>query len=93
MIVKRSMFAAAMVLVCIAALPSVAWAQSAFAGVVRDTSGAVMPGVTVEAASAVLIEKVRVGGHRRRRRLSHRRPAARVYIVTFSLTGFKTQTS
>ncbi len=40
-------------------LPSVAFAQASIAGVVRDTSGAVLPGVTVEAASPVLIEKVR----------------------------------
>ena len=39
--------------------PSVAFAQASIAGVVRDTSGAVLPGVTVEAASPVLIEKVR----------------------------------
>ena len=38
-------------------LPAAASAQSAFSGVVRDTSGAVLPGVTVEAASPVLIEK------------------------------------
>src|SRR4030095_1802979 len=44
-------------------LPGVASAQqgtaSGIAGVVRDTSGAVLPGVTVEAASPALIEKVR----------------------------------
>ncbi len=40
-------------------LPAVARAQSAIAGVVKDPSGAVMPGVTVEAASPALIEKVR----------------------------------
>ena len=34
-------------------------AQASIAGVVRDTSGAVLPGVTVEAASPALIEKVR----------------------------------
>ena len=39
--------------------PAVARAQSAIAGVVKDTTGAVMPGVTVEAASPALIEKVR----------------------------------
>ena len=44
MTLKRSMFAAALVLLSLAALPSVAWAQSAFAGVVRDTSGAVHAG-------------------------------------------------
>ena len=38
---------------------SVALAQASIAGVVRDASGAVLPGVTVEAASPALIEKVR----------------------------------
>ena len=46
------------------ALSGVAWAQTtstgSIAGVVKDTSGAVMPGVTVEAASPALIDKVRV---------------------------------
>ena len=41
------------------ALPATARAQSAFAGVVKDATGAVLPGVTVEAASPALIEKVR----------------------------------
>lgn len=44
-------------------LPAVAWAQSAttgaIAGEVRDATGAVLPGATVEAASTALIEKVR----------------------------------
>ena len=40
-------------------LPGVVSAQSTIAGVVKDTSGAILPGVTVEAASPVLIEKVR----------------------------------
>ena len=44
-------------------LPTGAWAQTSdsatMAGVVKDTSGAVMPGVTVEAASPALIDKVR----------------------------------
>ena len=40
-------------------LSSAAYAQSAIVGVVKDTSGAAMPGVTVEAASDVLIEKVK----------------------------------
>ena len=39
--------------------PAMAYAQSAIVGSVKDTSGAVLPGVTVEAASDVLIEKVR----------------------------------
>ena len=39
--------------------PNPALAQSAIAGVVKDTTGAVLPGVTVEASSPALIEKVR----------------------------------
>ena len=40
-------------------LPVVASAQATISGVVRDASGAVLPGVTVEASSPALIEKVR----------------------------------
>ena len=39
--------------------PALAHAQATITGVVKDTSGAVLPGVTVEAASPALIEKVR----------------------------------
>ena len=39
--------------------PGIAFAQSSIAGVAKDTSGAVLPGVTVEASSDVLIENVR----------------------------------
>ena len=45
--------------VLVAAAPARAQGTSAIAGVVRDTSGAVLPGVTVEASSPALIEKVR----------------------------------
>ena len=47
----------------ILAIPTTARAQSAFTGVVKDTSGAVLPGVTVEVASPVLIEKTRSDRH------------------------------
>src|SRR5579864_7056971 len=40
-------------------IPSVAHAQASINGTVTDTSGAVLPGVTVEASSPALIEKVR----------------------------------
>src|SRR6478672_8051331 len=69
---------------------SAAHAQSAIAGVVRDASGAVLPGVSVEAASPVLIEGSRsvvtdaAGGYR----IENLRPGE--YVVTFSLTGFRT---
>ena len=71
-------------------LPSVAFAQASIAGVVRDTSGAVLPGVTVEAASPVLIEKVRttVTDGNGRYQLVDLRPGS--YSVTVSLPGFNT---
>ena len=40
-------------------LPSIAAAQAVLTGTVRDASGGVLPGVTVEASSPALIEKVR----------------------------------
>ena len=65
-------------------------AQASIAGVVRDASGAVLPGVTVEAASPALIEKVRTvmtdgAGQYRIEQLR-----TGTYTVTFSLTGFST---
>src|ERR1700680_4523384 len=71
-------------------LPGAAWAQSGMAGVVKDTSGAVLPGVTVEAASPALIEKVRtvVSDGQGEYRIVDLRPGS--YIVTFRLAGFAT---
>ena len=78
------------VLACLVALPSLAHAQSAIAGVVRDASGGVLPGVTVEAASPALIEKTRAATSdgEGRYTIVDLRPG--VYTVTFSLTGFST---
>src|SRR6266487_1119099 len=69
-------------------LPAAASAQSAFAGLVRDTSGAVLPGVTVEASSPVLIEKVRsvITDGSGQYRIIDLRPGS--YTITFTLTGF-----
>ncbi|HKB12448.1 MAG TPA: carboxypeptidase regulatory-like domain-containing protein, partial [Vicinamibacterales bacterium] len=71
-------------------LPAAASAQSTIAGVVKDTSGAVLPGVTVEAASPVLIEKSRsvVTDGEGRYSIVSLRPGT--YEVTFTLTGFNT---
>lgn len=65
-------------------------AQSAISGAVRDTSGAVMPGVSVEVASPVLIEKVRaaVTDEQGRFTIIDLRPGT--YTVTFTLEGFNT---
>jgi len=40
-------------------LPAAAFGQASITGVVKDSSGSVLPGVTVEAASPALIEKAR----------------------------------
>lgn len=50
--------------------------QASITGIVRDASGAVLPGATVEASSDVLIEKVRAGDHRRDRPVPDHGPAA-----------------
>ena len=87
--IRRGWIFAAVAL-AVLALPSLARAQSAINGIVRDTSGAVLPGVTVEASSDALIEKTRAvttdGGGRYQ--IVDLRPG--VYIVTFSLPGFST---
>jgi hypothetical protein len=81
--------ARAAVVVAVLLLPSLVSAQE-LAGTVRDSSGAVLPGVTVEAASPVLIEKVRTtttdgtGQYR----IPNLRPGT--YTVTFALPGFTT---
>ena len=74
----------------IALLPAGAYAQSAIAGVVKDTSGAVLPGVTVEASSDVLIEKSRsvTTDGSGQYKIVDLRPGT--YIVTFTLPGFQT---
>src|SRR5262245_65758133 len=75
----------------ILAVPSV-WAQQAsgIAGLVRDTSGAVLPGVTVEAASPALIEKVRTVVTDGQGRYNITDLRSGTYRVTFSLPGFNT---
>ena len=69
-------------------VPVTALAQSAINGVVRDSSGAVLPGVTVEAASEALIERVRtaITDDQGLYRLLDLRPGT--YTLTFSLPGF-----
>jgi hypothetical protein len=70
--------------------PGLVFAQATVAGVVRDASAAVLPGVTVEASSSVLIEKTRtaVSDGTGQYRITDLPPGT--YTVTFSLTGFAT---
>ena len=79
------------VVVAVALLcPALAFAQASLTGVVRDTSGAVLPGVTVEAASPALIEKVRsaITDGSGQYRIVELQPGT--YTVTFTLAGFNT---
>jgi hypothetical protein len=90
---RRSLTIEAALLVALlglAALPEEAFAQSAFIGVVRDKTGAVLPGVTVEAESPVLIERVRSAttNEQGQYRILDLRPG--VYTLSFTLVGFKT---
>jgi len=86
----RSTKAVALVLASLALGPASAYGQAALAGTVRDTSGAVLPGVMVDAGSAALIEKSRtaVTDGTGQYRIAELPPG--VYSVTFTLSGFNT---
>src|SRR6202022_342618 len=71
-----------------ALVPQLALAQSGIAGVVKDTSGAVLPGVTVEASSPALIEKVRSAVTDGNGQYKIEQLRSGVYVVTFTLSGF-----
>src|SRR6185295_19107714 len=70
--------------------PTLAYAQATLTGVVRDPSDAVLPGVTVEASSPTLIEKVRtaVTDGSGQYRITEVPPGT--YTLTVTLTGFTT---
>ena len=80
-------FAKAVLVAAVVLLPTLVHAQS-LAGTVRDASGAVLPGVTIEAASPALLEKVRtaITDGTGQYRLENLVPG--IYTVTFSLAGF-----
>src|SRR5712692_4761257 len=79
---------AVLILMAAVLLPSLAFAQGTLTGTVRDQSGGVLPGVTVEASSPALIEKVRSaltdGGGQYR--ITGLNPGT--YSLTFRLSGF-----
>ena len=88
---SRRVIRASVLFACLIGAPAMAAAQNTgIAGVVRDTSGAVIPGVTVEASSPALIEKVRsvVSDAQGLYSIVDLRPG--VYSVTFTLPGFST---
>src|SRR5687768_9458687 len=73
-------------------MPALVQAQGSLAGVVRDTSGAVLPGVTVEATSPSLIERTRstITDSNGQYQLVDLRPGT--YALKFTLQGFTTVT-
>jgi hypothetical protein len=79
-----------LVLASLVLVPALAHAQSVFTGTVKDTSGAVMPGVTVEAASPALIEGVKsaITDENGSYRIGDLRPGT--YKLTYTLPGFNT---
>ena len=78
------------VLIALLVVPTAVYAQASIVGTVKDASGAVLPGVTVEASSPALIEKTRsvVTSGTGQYSIENLRPGT--YTVTFTLTGFAT---
>ena len=85
-VIKRVVVACASFVI----LPATVFAQASLSGFIKDTSGGVLPGVTVEASSPVLIEKVRSGisDSSGLYRIPDLPPG--IYKVTFTLPGFAT---
>ena len=85
---QRHVFVAVVVVAVWLAMPAPSFAQSAIAGVVKDATGGVLPGVSVEASSPALIEKTRtvVSDGAGQYRIIDLRPGT--YTVTFTLSGF-----
>jgi Carboxypeptidase regulatory-like domain len=83
-------FAVAFAFACLIPATALAQERASIVGQVLDATGAVMPGVTVEAASEVLIERVRntITDSSGRYAIVDLRPGT--YSVTFTLPGFKT---
>jgi hypothetical protein len=82
---------AALAIVALLPAPSAVSTQTgSIAGVVKDATGGVLPGVSVEAASDVLIERVRtvVTDEKSQFKIVDLRPG--VYAITFTLAGFNT---
>ena len=77
-----------LILVAVTLVPSLVFAQGTLTGTVKDESGGVLPGVTVEASSPALIEKVRaaVTDSTGQYRITGLNPGT--YSLTFRLTGF-----
>jgi hypothetical protein len=89
----RALVAVCILTLCVVLIPARAHPQSirpSVTGVVTDSSGAVLPGVTVEIASPELIERVRVAVTDGSGTFRITELEAGLYTVTFTLPGFST---
>jgi hypothetical protein len=86
----RLLFSAATLLAALAFLPSIASAQSSISGQAKDSTGAVMVGVTVEASSDALIEKTRTVTTDGSGRYAVVDVRPGTYVMTFTMQGFAT---
>ena len=84
------LFSAATLLAALGFLPSIASAQSSIVGQAKDSSGAVMVGVSVQAASEALIEKQRTVTTDGQGRYAVVDVRPGTYTVTFTMQGFAT---
>ena len=86
----RALATGSAVIAAVFFLSTPAFSQPAVAGIVKDSSGAILPGVNVEASSPVLIEKSRtvVTDGTGQYRIVDLKPGT--YTVTFTLSGFAT---
>src|SRR5829696_6762756 len=84
----RRLRAVSLLLAFVVLCPGLAFAQAALSGVVRDNTGAIVPGVTVEVTSPVLIERSRtaITDGAGQYRITELQPGT--YNLTFTLSGF-----
>src|SRR5262249_60901408 len=87
---RRAALCLALLSAAIVFLPATSSAQVAIAGVVKDGTGAVLPGVTVEASSPALIERTRTAFTDAAGQYKIVDLSPGTYLVTFTLAGFKT---
>ena len=92
MTIRLTRFTLLVIFLAVLVLPATTWAQqsSSISGTVRDTSGGVLPGVTIEVASPALIEGVRVAFSDGEGRFNVVGLGPGLYSVTFTLPGFQT---
>jgi hypothetical protein len=86
----RALLTSVAISLAVTLVPLTAYAQASITGVVKDSSGAVLPGVTVEASSPALIEKSRSATTDNSGQYQIVQLVPGSYVITFTLQGFKT---